>query len=49
MADRADYAPTEAPGIGAWVASVEEGSPADCAGIEPGMRILTVNNVADFK
>ena len=43
MAERADYAPTETPGIGAWVASVEEGSPADCAGIEPGMRILSVN------
>lgn len=43
MTERADYAPTSTPEIGAWIASVEEGSPADCAGLEPGMRILSVN------
>ena len=43
MESRADYAPTNAPGIGAWVASVEEGSPAWEAGLEPGMRVLSVN------
>lgn len=39
---RADYAPSEAPRLGAWVASVAEGGPAWCAGIEPGMRVATV-------
>lgn len=43
MTERADYAPTSTPEIGAWIASVEEGSPADCAGLEPGMRILSAN------
>lgn len=43
MAERAEYAPTDPPGIGAWIASVEEGSPADCAGLEPGMRVISVN------
>lgn len=43
MSGRADYAPTGAPEIGAWIASVEEGSPADYAGLEPGMRIVSVN------
>lgn len=42
---RYDYAPTEGPRRGAWIASVEEGSPAWAAGIEPGMRIVTVNGV----
>ena len=43
MPARADYAPTETPSIGAWIASVEEGSPAWEAGLEPGMRVLSVN------
>lgn len=43
MAERADYAPTGLREIGAWIASIEEGSPAYEAGLEPGMRILTVN------
>ncbi len=43
MAERADYAPSGIPEIGAWIASVEEGSPAYEAGLEPGMRILSVN------
>lgn len=40
---RADYAPTEEPGVGAWIASVEPGSPAYEAGLEPGMRVLQAN------
>ena len=43
---RADYASTRPPATGAWVAAVEEGSPAWEAGIEPGMRVVTVNGVA---
>ncbi len=43
---RADYASTRARTTGAWVADVEEGSPAWEAGIEPGMRIDRVNGVA---
>ena len=43
MDARADYAPTNAPELGAWIASVEEGSPAYEAGLESGMRILSVN------
>ncbi len=43
---RADYASTRPQADGAWVAAVEEGSPAWEAGIEPGMRVLTVNGVA---
>lgn len=43
---RADYASTRARDLGAWVAAVEEGSPAWEAGIEPGMRIDRVNGVA---
>lgn len=39
---RADYAPSHAPRLGAWVADVVEGGPAWCAGIEPGMRVATV-------
>ena len=42
---RADYASTRPQADGAWVARVEEGSPAWDAGIEPGMRIVTVNGV----
>ena len=42
-ARRADYASTRDVVLGAWVASVEEGSPAWEAGLEPGMRIDTVN------
>ena len=42
---RADYASTRPQANGAWVASVEEGSPAWEAGIEPGMRIARVNGV----
>ena len=44
-AQRADYASTRPQADGAWVASVEPGSPADDAGIEPGMRIDAVNGV----
>lgn len=43
--ERADYASTRERSIGAWVKSVEPGSPADDAGIEPGMRVDTVNGV----
>ena len=42
---RADYASTRDRALGAWVAAVEEGSPAWEAGIEPGMRIDRVNGV----
>lgn len=42
---RADYASTRPQAQGAWVASVEEGSPAWEAGIEPGMRVVSVNGV----
>ena len=42
---RADYASTKDRRLGAWVATVEEGSPAWEAGIEPGMRIERVNGV----
>lgn len=40
---RADYASTRERTTGAWLASVEWGSPAWEAGLEPGMRIDTVN------
>ena len=43
---RADYASTRPQASGAWVAAVEEGSPAWEAGIEPGMRIDSVNGVS---
>ncbi|MBQ9058102.1 MAG: DUF512 domain-containing protein [Atopobiaceae bacterium] len=43
--ERADYAPSVAPRLGAWVASVEDGSPAWAAGIEPGMRIERVEGM----
>jgi len=42
---RADYASTRPQANGAWIAAVEEGSPAWEAGIEPGMRIERVNGV----
>ena len=42
---RADYASTRPQATGAWVQTVEEGSPAWEAGIEPGMRIESVNGV----
>lgn len=42
---RADYASTRPQATGAWVASVEPGSPADDAGIEVGMRIDAVGGV----
>ncbi len=45
MAGRADYASTRERADGAWIASVEEGSPAWEAGLEPGMRVDTVNDV----
>ena len=40
---RADYASTRERAQGAWVARVEDGSPAWEAGLEPGMRIDAVN------
>ena len=40
---RADYASTRERAVGAWVKSVEQGSPAWEAGLEPGMRIDSVN------
>ena len=43
---RADYASTKEQVIGAWVAKVEDESPAWEAGIEPGMRIVSVNGKA---
>ncbi len=43
---RADYASTKEQVIGAWVAKVEDQSPAWEAGIEPGMRIVSVNGMA---
>lgn len=42
---RADYASTKPQAQGAWVAAVDEGSPAWEAGIEPGMRIVSVGGV----
>ncbi|MBR2684357.1 MAG: DUF512 domain-containing protein, partial [Atopobiaceae bacterium] len=42
---RADYASTREQADGAWVQAVLEGSPAWEAGLEEGMRILTVNGV----
>ena len=42
MADatsRVDYAPSGMPRLGAWIRDVEPGSPADDAGILPGMRV----------
>lgn len=42
-AKRADYASTRPRYIGAWISAVEPESPADDAGIEPGMRIDAVD------
>lgn len=42
---RADYASTRERVVGAWVAHVEDGSPAWEAGLEPGMRIDAVGGV----
>ncbi len=41
---RADYASTRDRTLGAWIQSVEYGSPAWEAGLEPGMRIDAVND-----
>ena len=43
--ERADYASTRERQLGAWVESVEPGSPADEVGIVAGMRIEAVNGV----
>ena len=43
LQERADYAPSKEPGLGAWIQSVDEESPAWDAGLEPGMCILSVN------
>ncbi|MBR3158178.1 MAG: DUF512 domain-containing protein [Atopobiaceae bacterium] len=43
---RADYASTRERVQGAWIAQVEDGSPAWEAGLEPGMRIDAVNGQA---
>lgn len=40
---RSDYASTRPQADGAWLTKVEEGSPAWEAGLEPGMRIESVN------
>ena len=40
---RADYASTRERADGAWIARVVDGSPAWEAGLEPGMRVDTVN------
>lgn len=40
---RSDYASTRERTLGAWIASVEDQSPAWEAGLEPGMRVDTVN------
>ncbi len=42
---RADYASTRERTTGAWISQVEDGSPAWAAGLEPGMRIDSVNDV----
>ena len=42
---RADYAPIEAPRKGAWIATIEPGSPAERGGLYPGLRVDTVNGV----
>ena len=42
---RSDYASTRERVLGAWVSKVEKGSPAWDAGLEPGMRVDTVNGV----
>ena len=45
MEQRADYGNTKSGGLGALIESVEEGSPAWKAGLEPGMIIEKVNGV----
>ncbi|MBP3883675.1 MAG: DUF512 domain-containing protein [Olsenella sp.] len=45
-ATRSDYASTRPQADGAWIKSVEDGSPAWEAGLEPGMRVLRVNGRA---
>ena len=45
MEQRADYGNTKSGGLGALIESVEEGSPAWKAGLEPGMLIEKVNGV----
>ena len=45
MEQRADYGNTKSGGLGALIESVEEGSPAWKAGLEPGMSIEKVNGV----
>lgn len=42
---RSDYASTRVQKNGAWISRVEPGSPADIAGIYPGLCIETVNGV----
>lgn len=42
---RADYGRQELPREGAWISQVRPGSPAEAAGLEPGMRIAAVNDV----
>lgn len=42
---RADYASTRERSLGAWIQKVEPDSPAYDAGLEPGMRIDSVNGV----
>ncbi len=42
---RADYASTRDQADGAWIAHVADGSPAWEAGLEEGMRVLSVNGV----
>lgn len=44
-APRADYAPSAVPREGAWISAVAPGSPAEEAGLEPGMRVAAVNGV----
>ena len=43
---RSDYASTKPQADAAWIKSVEEGSPAWEAGLEPGMRVDSVNGHA---
>ena len=43
---RSDYASTKPQADAAWIKSVEEGSPAWEAGLEPGMRVDRVNGHA---
>jgi putative radical SAM enzyme (TIGR03279 family) len=45
-ATRSDYASTKPQVEGAWIKSIEDGSPAWEAGLEPGMRVDRVNGRA---